>query len=124
MGGSGTCVVTATKANDATYASISSSATTVTFAKLAIPHAVRLTFANNNNALNGVARNAIVVLIRKLTVHSVVVITGYAKGNAALAHRRASAAETYLIQRLHVRVQLHWSTASTTTGVLITTKSQ
>ena len=121
---SGTCVVTATKANDATYAIISSSATTVTFAKLAIPHAVRLTFANNNNALNGVARNAIVVLIRKLTVHSVVVITGYAKGNAALAHRRASAAETYLIQRLHVRVQLHWSTASTTTGVLITTKSQ
>jgi hypothetical protein len=121
---SGTCIVTATKANDATYASISSSATTVTFAKLAVPHVVRLTFTANSSALSGAARNAIVVLIRKLTVHSVVSITGYAKGNAALAHRRASAADTYLVQRLHVRVQLHWSTASTTTGVLLTTQSQ
>ena len=120
----GTCLVTATKANDATYASISSAATTVTFAKLAVPHAVRLTFANNSSALSGAARTAIVVLIRKLTVHSVVSITGYAKGNAALAHRRALAARTYLVQRLHVRVQLHWSTASTTTGALVVTKSQ
>jgi hypothetical protein len=120
----GTCVVTATKANDSTYASISSAATTVTFAKLAIPHAVRLTFASNSSALSGSARTAIIVLIRKLTVHSVVVITGYAKGNATLAHRRASAAETYLIQRLHVRVQLHWNTSATSPGVLITTKSQ
>ena len=113
----GTCIVTATKANDPTYASISSAATTVTFAKLAIPHIVRLTFASNSSALGGAARNAIVVLIRKLTVHSVLVITGYAKGNATLAHRRASAAERYLIQRLHVRVQLHWNTSVTTPSV-------
>ncbi len=120
----GTCIVTATKSNDATYASVTSSATTVTFAKLAIPRAVRVAFKNNSAALTGAARNAIVVLIRKLTVHSVVAITGYAKGNAALAHRRARAAETYLIQRLHVRVQLHWSTASATQSVLLSTKSQ
>jgi hypothetical protein len=120
----GTCVVTATRANDATYASVSSAATTVTFAKLAVPHAVRLTFKNNSSALTGAARTAIVVLIRKLTIHSVVSITGYAKGNAALAHRRAAAAQTYLIQRLHVRVQLHWSTSSSTQSVIITTKSQ
>jgi hypothetical protein len=120
----GTCVVTATKANDATYASISSSATTVTFAKLAIPHAVRLTFANNSSALSGAARNAIIVLIRKLTTHSVVSITGYARGNASLAHRRAAAAGTYLSQRLHLRVQLHWNTSSATQSDVITTKSQ
>jgi hypothetical protein len=120
----GTCVVTATKSNDATFASTSSEATTVTFAKLAIPRAVRVTFKNNSAALTGAARNAIVALVRKLTVHSVVSITGYAKGNAALAHRRAQIAETYLVQRLHVRVQLHWSTASATQSVLFTTKSQ
>ena len=120
----GTCIVTATKANDSTYASIFSSATTVTFAKLAVPRAVRVTFANNSAGLTGAARNAIVVLVRKLTVHSVVSITGYAKGNAVLARRRASVAETYLIQRLHLRVQLHWSTASSTPSVLFTTKSQ
>jgi hypothetical protein len=120
----GTCIVTATKSNDATYASTSSSATTVTFAKLAIPRAVRVTFTNNSAALTGAARNAIVALIRKLTVHSVVSITGYAKGNAALAHRRAQVAETFLVQRLHVRVQLHWSTAASTQSVLFSTKSQ
>jgi hypothetical protein len=120
----GTCIVTVNKANDATYAAISSGATTVTFAKLAIPGAVRLTFAANSAALAGRARTAIIILIRKLTVHSVVSITGYAKGNTALAHRRAQIAETYLIQRLHVRVQLHWNSTSATQGVIISTKSQ
>ncbi|MGB8196193.1 MAG: hypothetical protein WCF25_04210 [Acidimicrobiales bacterium] len=121
----GTCIVTATKANDATYAAISSAATTVTFAKLAIPGAVRIKFVTNSAALPGAGRTAIVILIRKLTVHSVVSITGYAKGNTTLAHRRALIAQTYLVQRLHVRVQLHWSSASSATqGVVISTKSQ
>ena len=121
----GTCIVTATKAKDATYAAISSTATTVTFAKLAVPGAVRIKFVTNSAALPGAGRTAIVILIRKLTVHSVVSITGYAKGNIALAHRRAQIAETYLVQRLHVRVQLHWSSAaSATQGVIIATKSQ
>jgi hypothetical protein len=120
----GTCIVTATKASDSTYVAISSAATTVTFAKLAIPSAVRLGFPKNSNALSGAARNAIVVLIRKLTVHSVVSITGYAKGNAALAHRRAAAAGTYLSQRLHAHVQLHWNSTSNTQSVLIVIKSQ
>jgi hypothetical protein len=121
----GTCDVTATKANDATYAATTSAATTVTFAKLAIPGAVRIKFVTNSAALPGTGRTAIVKLIRKLTVHSVVSITGYAKGNTALAHRRAQIAQTYLVQRLHVHVQLHWSSAaSATQGVIIATKSQ
>jgi hypothetical protein len=120
----GTCIVTATKAADSAFASQVSSATTVTFAKLAIPAAVRLTFAKNSAALTGAARTAIIVLIRKLTIHSVVSITGYAKGNAALAHRRAQIAETYLVQRLHVRVQLHWNSALNSQRVVIVTKSQ
>ncbi len=120
----GTCVVTATKASDSTFVVISSSATTVTFAKLAIPGAVRLTFPNNSTVLTGAARNAIVVLIRRLTVHSVVSITGYAKGNAALARKRAQVAEKYLTQRLHLRVQLHWNITSAIQTVLISTKSQ
>jgi hypothetical protein len=54
----------------------------------------------------------------------VVSITGFAKGNAALARRRAAAADTYLVQRLHVHVQLHWNTSSNQQTVLIQTKSQ
>ena len=63
-------------------------------------------------------------MIRRLTIHSVVSITGYAKGNAALARRRAIAAETYLIQRLHLHVQLHWNTSLSTQSALLSTKSQ
>jgi len=121
---SGTCIVTATKAADSTYAVTSSVATPVAFATLAIPGAVRLTFPNNSIVLTGGARNQIVVLIRRLTVHSVVSITGYAKGNAALARKRAQVAEKYLTQRLHLRVQLHWNTSSATQSALIVTESQ
>jgi hypothetical protein len=120
----GTCLVTATKASDATYATISSSATTVTFAKLAIPGAVRINFAGKTSALSGAGRTQIIVLIRKLTVHSVVSITAYAKGNLALARSRAAAAAKYLTQRLHVRVQLHYNTSATNSTVVISTKSQ
>jgi hypothetical protein len=116
--------VTATKASDATYATISSSATTVTFAKLAIPGAVRINFAGKTSALSGAGRTQIIVLIRKLTVHSVVSITAYAKGNLALARSRAAAAAKYLTQRLHVRVQLHYNTSATNSTVVISTKSQ
>ena len=51
-------------------------------------------------------------------------ITGYAKDNTALAQRRAVAAEKYLIQRLHVHVQLHWNTTLSTSSALFSTKSQ
>jgi hypothetical protein len=120
----GTCLVTATKANDPTYAIISSSATTVTFAKLAIPGAVRIKFARNASALSGAGRTQIIVLIRKLTTHSVVSITAYAKGNLRLARSRAAAADKYLTQRLHVRVQLHFNTSATNSTVVLSTKSQ
>jgi hypothetical protein len=120
----GTCLVTATKANDSTYATISSSATTVTFAKLPIPGAVRIRFAGNTSALSGAGRTQIIVLIRKLTTHSVVSITAYAKGNLRLARSRAAAADKYLTQRLHVRVQLHFNTSARNSTVVLSTKSQ
>jgi hypothetical protein len=120
----GTCLVTATKANDSTYATISSSATTVTFAKLPIPGAVRIRFAGNTSALSGAGRTQIIVLIRKLTTHSVVSITAYAKGNLRLARSRAAAADKYLTQRLRVRVQLHFNTSARNSTVVLSTKSQ
>lgn len=120
----GTCLVTATKANDPTYATISSSATTVTFAKLPIAGAVRIKFVGNASSLSGTGRTQIIVLIRKLTTHSVVSITAYARGNLRLARSRAAAADKYLTQRLHVRVQLHFNTASAKATVVLSTKSQ
>jgi hypothetical protein len=120
----GTCIVTATKANDATYATISSSATTVTFAKLPIPGAVRIKFTGNASALPAAGRTQIIVLIRKLTTHSVVSITAYAKGNLRLARSRGAAADKYLTQRLHVKVQLHYNTSANSSTLVLSTKSQ
>jgi hypothetical protein len=120
----GTCLVTATKASDSAYATISSSATTVTFAKLPIPGAVRINFPGKTSALSGAGRTQIIVLIRKLTTHSVVSITAYAKGNLPLARSRAAAADKYLTQRLHLRVQLHFNTSATNSTVVLSTKSQ
>ncbi len=120
----GTCVVTATKASDATFTSTSSVATTVTFSKLAIPRAVRINFAANSSTLSLAAKNQINALARRLTTHSVVLIAGHAKGNLGLSHRRAAIVAQYLIQRVRVKVHFHWDRSAASSSALITTLSQ
>ena len=120
----GHCVVTATKASDTTYASATSVATTVTFTKLPIPGAVRIGFAANSYRLSAGARNQINSLVKKLTTHSVVSITGYAKGNLGLARRRASIVAQFLAPRVRVKIQFHWDRRAATSSALIVTRSQ
>ena len=120
----GTCIVTATKAADTIYASANSIATNVTFSKLPIPHAVRINFTANSSALSQGARNQINALVKRLTTHSIVSVTGYAKGNLGLAHRRASAVAQFLVVRVRAKVQVHLNTRAATQSALIVTKSQ
>lgn len=118
----GTCLVTATKAGDTTYLSISSAATPVTVAKLPKPGAVRVNFAHNSSTLSGAAKTALTSLSKKLTTRSSVTIVGYAKGNPALAKRRASAASQFLRGKVKVKVHLQWNvTSSLQASRLITT---
>jgi hypothetical protein len=120
----GTCVVTATKAGDATYASASSPATTVTITKLAKPASVKITFTSTKSALSTAARNSLISLSKKLTVKSSVTITGYAQGNLALAKSRATAVSKYLVDRIKVKVTFKWVTKTTLREVVVTTTAQ
>ncbi|HEY5438014.1 MAG TPA: hypothetical protein VIJ99_03860 [Acidimicrobiales bacterium] len=120
----GTCVVIATKTGDATYASTTSVAATVTFAKLPIPRAVRVNFAVASSALSLAARNAVIALVKKLTTHSTVLVTGYAKGNLKLARSRAAVTAQFLVRRLHVRIHYRYVTNAATQSALLTTRGQ
>ena len=95
--------MTPTKAADANYASTGSIATFVTLSKLPIPNAVLINFAANRNVLRSGARNQINVLVRKLTTHSIVLITGYARGNFGLSQPRTTVAQ-YRVERVRVKV--------------------
>jgi trimeric autotransporter adhesin len=120
----GTCIVTATKTGDTTYASTTSVAATIKFAKLPLPHAVRVNFAVNSSTLSLAGRNAVLALVKKLTTHSTVLVTGYAKGNLKLARSRASVAAQFLVRRLHVRIQYRYVTNAATQSALLTTRAQ
>ncbi|HVB71408.1 MAG TPA: hypothetical protein VND83_07905 [Acidimicrobiales bacterium] len=120
----GTCLVTATKAADSTYLSVSSTATTVTIISLPRPGAVRVNFKSNSWALSATARAQLIRLSHKLTNHSSVTIIGYAKGNRTLAKRRATAVRNYLFARVHFKVHYSWNTSSPLQAVRLVTTGQ
>jgi len=120
----GTCLVTATKAGDATYAFATSVATAVTVTKLPRPGVLTLGYAGNTSALGGGAKNALVALSHKLTVQSHVTITGYAPGNLALARARAIVVSNFLRSKINLHVALHWLKSPAIRAVKIATISQ
>jgi outer membrane protein OmpA-like peptidoglycan-associated protein len=93
------------KSGGAQYVSTSSSAVVVAFALPARPTTVKVNFAVNVKSLSAADKTLLKVLAKKLIKSASVTITGYAKGNAALALRRAKvvAAELKsLVTNLHV----------------------
>jgi hypothetical protein len=120
----GTCIVTATKAGDATYASASSSPTAIGISRLPKPGVLRVTFAANSSRLSGLAMKAIRVLAGKLTVKSTVIVTGYAKGNLALARSRATVVVQYLTSRLPLHTGRAYVTTVNLNAAQLTTRSQ
>jgi hypothetical protein len=120
----GTCLVTATKAGDATYTAVSSPTATVTLTRLPKPAAVKITFTTTKSALSTAAKIALIALSKKLTVKSTVTITGYAQGNLALARSRASTVSRYLVGRVRVKVRFFWETKTALRQVVIKTTAQ
>lgn len=120
----GTCVVTATKASDANFVSASSMPTTVTVAYLPIPGPVRVTFTANSSKLTSAGKIALTALAKKLTTHSVMSITGYAKGNLALAKLRASVTSQFLNTKVRVKVHFHWVRTTSLSAARVVTLSQ
>jgi surface protein len=104
----GTCIVTATKAADSTYAETTSAPLAITFDVVAAPPTPlpgRLTvgFSRTNGALGAAERRAVIRLSRKLTSSDIVTVTAYAWHDVSLAHRRAHAVAA-LLTNAHVKM--------------------
>ena len=123
--GPGTCVVVASKAGDATYASATAQPATVTFRALvhAKPPVVTLTFVQTAGVLTPAMRASIAVLAHKLVRGASVVVQTFAFHNLRLAQMRAVAVRKFLLSRVVVHVALRFVTSSqANVARLITTK--
>jgi hypothetical protein len=111
----GTCVVTVTKAADATYLSASSTAS-VTFRKAkVVPSAsppvarasqMSVVFAFYSSALSNSTRSALIDLSRKLARGASVTIVGYADFDIPLATSRAVAVKKFLQRLVPIKVKI------------------
>ncbi|MGA2970473.1 MAG: hypothetical protein ABSE75_11780, partial [Acidimicrobiales bacterium] len=120
----GTCLVTATKAADATHKAISSVATAVTLTLPARPATLSLGFAAGRSSLSSADKNLLVTLSKKLLAGASVTITGYAKADTALAHSRARAVANYLLNRVRLHVTLKTSISTSANKVTVWTTKQ
>jgi hypothetical protein len=118
----GTCLVTATKASDGTYAATTSTATSVAFVLPAKPGEVSVNFSGSTSALNASGRRVLAALANKLVPGASVTITGYASGSKQLAGARANAVRQFLATIIKVNVTLLASTAGSNKVVIGTSK--
>ncbi|HEV3267224.1 MAG TPA: hypothetical protein VGZ68_02370 [Acidimicrobiales bacterium] len=122
--GAGTCVVTATKAADATYAATSSAATTVDFALPARPAAVVLRFTFNGTSLSVASQHELSALARKLVSGADIRLIGYAPKNGSLALARVHVVQRFLSTRAKVHVHVSLVTKDAVQRVTVETLSQ
>jgi hypothetical protein len=116
----GTCVVTATKASDGTYAAISTT-TSVSMAVPARPRTLTVEFKVGSAALTPAARSELSALAKELVKGATITVTGYAKGNAALARSRATAVANLLKSKAHATIKTV-TTSSANSTTVVTTK--
>jgi hypothetical protein len=118
----GTCEVTATKAGDSTYLSISTTVS-VAMALPAKPGSLTVTFVGSSASLSGAAKSQLNGLAKKLVVGASITVTGSARGNAKLAKGRAAAVANYLSGKDHTHATLKTVTsAAANTATVVTTK--
>lgn len=120
----GTCIVTATKAAEATYAAATSAATSVNFIFPARPAAVVLSFNFNGSSLTTGSQHSLSVLARKLVSGASVRLIGYAQSDAALALARVRAVEKFLSTRAKVHVHVSLVTTNAVRRVTVETLLQ
>ena len=120
----GTCLVTATKAADATYSAASSSPTAISMALPPRPATLTISFGATSASLNAHARSALFNLLRSLISGASVSAIGYAKGDARLARMRAEAVLHYLQRRTSIHVTLRTLTTSSKHQVTVATTAQ
>jgi len=101
----GTCIVTATRQPRGLVPKTSSKPTTLRFEKSkSSTHSIILIFVAHVGTLNSAAKAAIAHFAKPLKSGDAVVSTGYAKGDPALASRRAASVARYLASLVRVHV--------------------
>ncbi len=119
----GTCLVTVTKSGDPNYLA-SSSTSTVSMSLPPKPKTLTVIFVGSSNTLTGPTEIALHRLAKKLISGASVTLTGYAKGNASLAKRRATAVRSYLEHRVHLDVTDKTNIVSSLNAATIVTTKQ
>jgi len=89
-----------------------------------IPGPVTIAFTPGSSALGAAATSQLSALASRLSTGATVVVTGYARGNAALAHKRAAAAATYLKSKVNVAASVHTVTTQPGNKVTVVTLTQ
>jgi hypothetical protein len=120
----GTCIVTATKSAVGTIPAVSSSPTTITFAKkitTSPPQVITVNFGAKSSALSSAAKKALRAFAVGLVRSHSVIYTGYAKGNAMLAKDRAKAVAHYLSSRTSIHLTLKSVTSVAVQRATVTT---
>jgi hypothetical protein len=120
----GTCIVTATKASDASYDAATSLATTIALVLPATPSKVTTSIAPGSSSLSAGAKTQLRTLAKKLVDGASLTITGYAKNDARLAKSRASAVARYLESLVRVKVTLKTVVTSSSNHVIVVTNKQ
>lgn len=118
----GTCVVTATRAGDATYSAISSTPTDISLALPARPSTVTVSFVKGGSSLSASAKKSLLVLSRELLRGASVTVTGYGLGNTALGKARAANVASYLKRYKSIHVRVMASVASKNSATVTTTE--
>jgi hypothetical protein len=120
----GTCLVTATKAQDATYATASSSVTAISMALPPRPGVLKVGFRPLAGSLNAHAQTSLAALSRRLLSGASVTVTGYARSDRKLARARAESVARFLARQMSIHVLVRTSTSSPRHEVIVTTTSQ
>jgi outer membrane protein OmpA-like peptidoglycan-associated protein len=120
----GTCVVTATKAGDATFVEATSLATRVFMRKPLHqkPTSIMVRFNYYSSSLSGAAKIILARLARRLNIGASVTIVGYSLGLRNLARNRARAVVGFLRSRvkIHGRIVVVTSIALRAVKVFVT----
>jgi len=120
----GTCRVTAYKGASDGFNAASSVTTVVTLFLPHRPATVTVSFSSRSNELTSTARRQLTSLSKKLLAGAVVIITSYAKSNAALAQSRGNVIKTYLRHHSMVIVKIKIVTSKSRNRATIVTFRQ
>ena len=118
----GTCIVTATRLANGSTPKVSSKPAIIRFDKSAPrTNSLTISFGAGVSSLSSLSVVAIATFAKALTKNDTVVSTGYAKGDPALAARRAASVARYLTGLVTVHVTLRSVTFGADDMAILTT---